>query len=619
MSVAGWVNGKFTEAKDARDAQDDIREKAYYNTLGKYSPGVQGTISPNSEQEEQRLFIRIIPRNFKVLSAKMGSVIDTIEISASVRDADVEQYRNDPEIREACYNRQNLFRKWMDMGDFSDEARKISDSAIWSGNGIMRCPVIKTHSTVKYEPVGELYPNVMKQVRVDEEYPAAQHVSVWNFYIDPAATCVKDAAYVIQTHKIQPCYFRYTAKELGWDMDAVSELLQNSSYERVQEDDVESTIQEAKTGRSVDDDERIFVLDYWGGMKVSDLKLYDVDIDLSAAEEYGKLSDGDYVEVNVVTCGDKVLKAVLNPFYPVPVKPFYDVKWDVNPESPYGAGMPEGIQDQQQAINGFVYLFQRGKLYASANMFETEFGILAPGQDYDIHPGKVWVKKAGMGDAPAIKPILLPDNSNNLLNAISLFSSLGEEVSGVSRMDQGTGAPTNVTTATGQSILQNNSNEVSAAYAKRFDAMVEFMLEMFDWYYMTSYKTDEPKIPLKISASAIRSTQAKEIESQKILNMMQTFPVFAQAFPEVVQRVDVLSLLRRYAENMELPNFVRTDEELAEEETPTLTPEQMAAAFNEIGADPELANEFFAQLERMGIRPGMALGTQGAGDEELGE
>lgn len=611
MGIAGEVKTKFQEASDARQNQETIWETAYWNTLGKFSPGVQKTLTTKSGEESSDLFIRIIPRNYRVLMAKMGSVIDSLELQATIRDADKERYENEPGIKQATYDRQNKFKKWLDMGGFKEEARKIVSSSIWSGNGIVRCPVVKEAIEVEYEPVGEDFPNVMTPKTERESYPAAKFVSIWDFYIEPTATCVKDAAYVIEVHKIQPCYLRQTAKELGWDSKVVDKILSEKIYGNSFGDDTETITQNAKTGQGEpSDDTRVWCYDYWGGIQVSQLKELDAEIDLSAA---GDVSDDDYVEVNVVCCGDDVLKVALNPLYPYPEKPYYSLVWDVNPESPWGAGMPEGIKDQQELINGCTKLYTQSKPYSSVPMFEVDKEVIEPGQDYDFFPGKKWVKRPGYGDRAVLRPVVIPDVSDNILPAIQLFTSMGEDVSGVSRMSQGTGAPTNVTTATGQSILQANANEIDAERAKRIDDMFAFVLKMFDRYYMEMYETEDEKVPLNISVSAVRSAQAKELESQKILNMMQVLPMFTQAFPDIMPRLDIVALLTKYAENLEMPNFVRSEEELAKQSEQNIPPEVVAEALDSISTDPAAVEELYSKLGGLGGVEGIPSRTPGAG------
>ena len=103
---------------------------------------------------------------------------------------------------------------------------------------------------------------------------------------------------------------RREGKALGWDVDAINELLKEGGNGGTDGESWQSSKRSAKDEPDMEDkSEKWDVKEYWGIAKVEDLKEYNVEID---EKQLGfKPDPNDYIECCLVVSGSHVLKATL--------------------------------------------------------------------------------------------------------------------------------------------------------------------------------------------------------------------------------------------------------------------------------------------------------------------
>ena len=82
------------------------------------------------------------------------------------------------------------------------------------------------------------------------------------------------------------------------------------------------------------------ILEYWGIMDAEYAREVGIDFD----EE---IDDLDEVQINAWVCGDKLLRAVINPFTPYRL-PYHAFPYERNPYNFFGVGVAENMNDSQQ-------------------------------------------------------------------------------------------------------------------------------------------------------------------------------------------------------------------------------------------------------------------------------
>ena len=167
------------------------------------------------------------------------------------------------------------------------------------------------------------------------------------------------------------------------------------------------------------------------------------------------------LSVCVTVCGDKVIRVVMNPFDGrIPYDFCY---WERNPDSLWGDGIYFTIQDLQEITNFAFAQMIEGKLLASNLMSVIDPQSFDEGEDLEnVRPGKIIKVRPGNDVNAAFRPVIIPDVTSGLDNLINMVERQADIASGQSAIGMGESSQYQTKTATGMSILQSNSNKLTA-------------------------------------------------------------------------------------------------------------------------------------------------------------
>ena len=179
------------------------------------------------------------------------------------------------------------------------------------GTGIVKGPFNETKTLHRWNADG--------YAPYNRSVPRIESVSCWDFFPDPRATSIDDCEYVIQRHRMSASQLRDLAEKPYFRADNISHCLSkgpdyNDKY-------YEETIRRESL-EEMSDNTRYEVLEYWGKLD-STLAL---EIGLGDQDDIDALTE---VSVNVWICGDRVIRAVLNPFVPYKL-PFHAFPYEIN-------------------------------------------------------------------------------------------------------------------------------------------------------------------------------------------------------------------------------------------------------------------------------------------------
>ena len=203
-----------------------------------------------------------------------------------------------------------------------------------------------------------------------------------------------------------------------FDKDAIREcLMMGGNYEkRGYEDQI----------RDEDIDEYALpqyeVLEYWGVMDASYLR--DVGVELS-----DEIDDLDELQVNVLTSGGKILRTVVNPFTPYRL-PYHAFPYEKNPYSFFGVGVAENMHDSQQIMNGHARMAIDNLALSGSLVFDIDESALVGGQSFEVYPGKIFRRQAGM-PGQAIHGVKFPNTSTENMMMFDKFRQLADEQTGI--------------------------------------------------------------------------------------------------------------------------------------------------------------------------------------------
>ena len=94
-------------------------------------------------------------------------------------------------------------------------------------------------------------------------------------------------------------------------------------------------------------------------------------------------------KINAWVCGNKLLRAVINPFTPYRI-PYSAFPYERNPYNFFGIGVAENMNDSQQIMNGHARMAIDNLALAGSLVFDVDESALVGGQNMEVYPGKIF-------------------------------------------------------------------------------------------------------------------------------------------------------------------------------------------------------------------------------------
>ena len=370
------------------------------------------------------------------------------------------------------------------------------------GTGVMKGPFATDKEYPNWNEDGEYEP-LIKTV------PECNHVSVWNFYPDPEASCMEDAEYVVERHKMSRTELRALKNRPYFMEDAIQYAIDKGPdyvqkhWELTMDDD-----------QATPTSERWEVLEFWGF------------VDTDMLEEHGvkipkELKDLDEVNANVWVCNGEILRMVLNPFKPTRI-PYYATPYEHNPYSFFGVGIAENMDDTQTLMNGFMRMAIDNAALSGNLIIEVDETNLVPGQDLSVYPGKIFRRQGG-APGQAIFGTKFPNVAQENMQLFDKARVLADESTGFPSFAHGqTGVSGVGRTASGISMLMSAANGSIRTVVKNVDDYLIRPLGRSFFAFNMQFDFD-PDIrgDLEVHASGTESLMANEVRSQRLMQFLQ--------------------------------------------------------------------------------------------------
>jgi hypothetical protein len=363
--------------------------------------------------------------------------------------------------------------------------------------------------------------------------PRIEHVSVWDFHPDPAATSVEDCEYVIERHRMNRQQLRSLVMRPHFDAEAIEECLaKGPNYE---DKYYEDTIREDETEPHISEN-RYEVLEYWGVLDAKFAK----EVGLEGAED---MSEFDQMQVNIWVCGTKILRCVVNPFTPARI-PYQAFPFEINPYQIWGVGVAENMEDAQMLMNGHVRMAIDNLALAGNLVFDVDEASLVPGQNMDIFPGKIFRRQSGV-TGTAINGLKFPNTAPENIQMYQISRQLADEETGIPSITHGqTGVTGTGRTAAGLSMLMGSAGLSMKTVIKNID---DHLLKpigeaFFQWNMQFGENVDDITGDLEIKPRGVAAVMQKEVRTQRLTSLLQTV-----ANPMLAPFVKLPNLMRELA------------------------------------------------------------------------
>jgi len=339
--------------------------------------------------------------------------------------------------------------------------------------------------------------------------PKIEHISVWDMYPDPNAQSVEECEYVIQRHLLNKTQLRKLATQPKFDKEAIKRVLKmNPIYSQ------ETWEMEIQDSAAIPMNNRYEVLEYWGTLDAEMVKDFDLPI---------KIPDEnlDVIQVNVWVCGNEILRIVMNPFLPQRI-PYHFIPYETHPHQLWGIGVPENMADSQALMNGHIRMSIDNLNLAGNMMLEVNEGKFSPGQDFSVWPGKVW--RTSGSPQQSIFPLQFNNTAPAHIQMYDKARQLADEETGLPSYAHGqTGVSGMSRTAAGMSMLMSAAALNIKTVVKNID---RYGLEplgnaYFQWNMQFNSENVEIRGDLKIVAKGTSSLMQKEVQTQRLLQLVQ--------------------------------------------------------------------------------------------------
>ena len=324
-----------------------------------------------------------------------------------------------PEVspaQKAARKMEKLVHDQIEESNGGSEIRNALLEAALLGTGIVKGPFNFNKKLHKWDTdeSGERQYNPL-EVRV----PRIEFVSCWDFYPDPAATNIEECEYVVHRHKMNRSQLRQLRNMPYFNEDAIRECIQDGpNYE---DKDFESQLRD---DYKLDDTymANFEVLEYWGIMDAEYAREVGIELD-------DTIDDLDEVQINAWVCGNKLLRAVINPFTPYRI-PYSAFPYERNPYNFFGIGVAENMNDSQQIMNGHARMAIDNLALAGSLVFDVDESALVGGQNMEVYPGKIFRRQAGM-PGQSIYGLKFPNTAPENMMMFDRFRQLADEQTGI--------------------------------------------------------------------------------------------------------------------------------------------------------------------------------------------
>jgi len=481
-----------------------------------------------------------------------GLFEDSLEQKAEQAGMLQEGFSPDPQkfdlspAQRAARRMEKLIHDQIEESHGSSEIRNALLEASLLGTGIVKGPFNFNKKLNKWD-TDEEGNRTYKPLEV--RVPRIEFVSCWDFYPDPSATSIEECEYVVHRHKMNKSQLRQLRNMPYFNEDAIREcLLEGPNYE---EKDFESQLRDDSR---VDEYESNFeVIEYWGIMDAE----YAREVGIELNED---IDDLDEVQINAWICGNKLLRAVVNPFTPYRI-PYHAFPYEKNPYNFFGIGVAENMDDSQQIMNGHARMAVDNLAMAGSLVFDVDESALVGGQSMEIYPGKIFRRQAGM-PGQAIHGLKFPNTAPENMMMFDKFRQLADEQTGIPSYSHGqTGVQSMTRTASGMSMLLGASSlNIKTVVKNLDDFLLRPMGESFFQWNMQFFEGDlDVKGDLEVKATGTNSLMQKEVRSQRLTMFLQT----AQS-PAIAPFVKISKLVSELAYSLDLdPDEILNDPEEA--------------------------------------------------------
>ena len=345
-------------------------------------------------------------------------------------------------------------------------------------------------------------------------------VSPFDIWWTPGVSDIEDAS-VIERTRLTRADLNDLLDLPGYNTEAIRSVLdlygRGGLNDEIDITDAERAVQESRENPTMNESGLINCLEFTGN--VQGRLLLEAGMDESMIPD--ELRDY-FVQAWVI--GPYIIKVQLAPS-PRKRHPYYITSFEKVPGTPVGNGLPDILNDIQEAGNATLRGLINNLSIASGPQVVVHDDLLSNDEDgEDLYPWKRWhVNRDPMGSSSSIKPIDFfqpQSNAQELLGVYKSFVDMADELSAIPKYLSGAGAGGGAgRTASGLAMLMGNASKILQTVAANIDRDVlePLLSALFDMVMLTDetglLNGDEKVRVLGVSVAVQKETQrARQLE-----------------------------------------------------------------------------------------------------------
>lgn len=348
-------------------------------------------------------------------------------------------------------------------------------------------------------------------------------VSPFDIWWTPGVSDIEDAS-VIERTRLTRADLNDLLDLPGYNTEAIRAVLdlygRGGLSDEVDNTDAERAVQESRENPTMNESGLISCLEFTGN--VQGRLLLDQGMDESLIADPLR----DYF-VQAWVIGQYVIKVQLAPS-PRKRHPYYITSFEKVPGTPVGNGLPDILNDIQEASNATLRSLINNLSIASGPQVVINDDRLSNDEDGEqLYPWKRWhVQTDPMGNngAPPISFFQPNSNAQELLGVYKSFVDMADELSAIPKYLSGGGAGSGAgRTASGLAMLMGNASKILQTVAANIDRDVlePLLSALFDMVMLTDQtgllNGDEKVRVLGVSVAVQKETQrARQLEFLQI-------------------------------------------------------------------------------------------------------
>lgn len=374
--------------------------------------------------------------------------------------------------------------------------------------------------------------------------PEVENVSPWDFYPSPGAWMVEKLDWAIVRNVMGHQEVAELADRPGFDEVEVFAALADKtgawSAEPWEAKLFAANKQSTSIGVGLPD--KFVVLDWWGFIKVSELKRWGGKVakvpvwsNKDLAWKEGEPNDNDVVIANIWVCGNHVLRAWSTPLKPRRL-PFYVVPYERIPKSLWGQGPAWMMEDWQAVMNTVYRAMMDNMAISSMPIGWFDRSRLRADDKGDLTPGKMYeVTDSERLTIPPVQFHFPPNNVAQMRMIAEIARANIQESTSLPDLVQGMtqGASGGLRTASGMSMLGGWADTSTRSVQKNIDQEYTRQVIRALYFWEMQFSNDDSiKGDFDVQALGVDSVMADEVLTQRTIQwgaMMQQNPQAAKA------------------------------------------------------------------------------------------